>query len=690
MMNELLKTQEVKRLLEDRERKAYWRRWGPYLSERQWGTVREDYSANGDAWNYFSHDHARSRTYRWGEDGIGGVSDNHQRLCFALNLWNFKDPFLKERLFGLTNLQGNHGEDCKEYYYYLDSTPSHSYMSFLYKYPQQEFPYEELVIENKNRNRFELEYELVDTHIFDDNEYFDIYVEYAKADPEDILVRITATNRGSNLAPLFLLPTLWFRNTWSWSKNGEKPSLEEVKHDNNINKIRCSHLDLGLRWFYCEDAKEVVFTENETNYERLFGVENESTFVKDNINDYIVNGKKEVVNKSKKGTKLSVCYELHLKPGESKTIRLRLKDKETKDNFGLEFEKIFDLRKEEADDFYNSFTPESLTNDLKNIQRQAFAGMLWTKQYYNYVVETWLNGDPKGPKPPKERKTGRNSDWIHIYTDDILSMPDKWEYPWFAAWDTAFHLIPFTIIDPDFAKKQLLLLTREWYQHPNGQIPAYEWDFSDVNPPVHAWAAWRIYKIENKMYGNKDNLFLERVFQKLLLNFTWWVNKKDQNGLNIFQGGFLGLDNIGVFDRSGRHLEEDIPFSSLDQADGTAWMGMYCLNMLRIALELAQYNIAYEDIASKFFEHFLYIASAIERAGLWDNEDKFFYDAIHIPNKGHKALKVRSMVGLIPIFAIEVLENSIIEELPEFKRRMNWFLQNRHDLIENLSCKQSN
>ncbi|MHA2202303.1 MAG: MGH1-like glycoside hydrolase domain-containing protein, partial [Candidatus Hodarchaeales archaeon] len=688
MRKRVLISQEAKRLKEDRERKDYWRRWGPYLSERQWGTVREDYSANGDAWNYFPHDHARSRVYRWGEDGLGGISDNHQRLCFALSLWNQKDQILKERLFGLTNQQGNHGEDCKENYYYLDSTPTHSYMAFLYKYPQQEFPYEKLEIENRNRTRYDPEYELIDTGIFDENKYFDIFVEYAKATSEDILIKITAINRGPEPAPLILLPTVWFRNTWSWDEQNERPLFKQIKHDDETTTIRCTHSTLGKRWLFCEHASEVIFTENETNYQRLFEIDNQTLFTKDGINDYIVNGKLEAVNPTKKGTKLACHYEFQLNPKESKIIRLRLSDQKVTHSFGSEFEKIFRIRKEEADEFYESFMAQNLTEDLKNIQRQAFAGMLWTKQYYNYIVETWLNGDSKGPTPPEERKTGRNSDWIHMYTADILSMPDKWEYPWFAAWDTAFHLIPLVMIDPDFAKKQLLLLTREWYQHPNGQMPAYEWDFSDVNPPVHAWAAWRIYKIENKMHGYKDSLFLERVFQKLLLNFTWWVNRKDQFGRNIFQGGFLGLDNIGVFDRSGRHLEEDIPFSSLDQADGTAWMGMYCLNMLRIALELAQHNPAYEDIASKFFEHFLYIASAIQKVGLWDEDDGFFYDVIHFPNEEHKSLKVRSMVGLIPLFAVEVFDQTIVNKLPDFKRRMEWFMENRRDLAQNVICQR--
>jgi len=691
MPKHILKTQEGTRLLEDRNKQKHWKRWGPYLSERQWGTVREDYSANGDAWDYFPHDHARSRAYRWGEDGIGGISDNHQRLCFALALWNGKDPFLKERLFGLTNPQGNHGEDVKEYYFYLDSTPTHSYMKFLYKYPQLEFPYENLLSENRRRSRGELEYELLDTGIFDENKYFDVVVEYAKKNPEDIHIRITITNQGPQDAELYLLPTLWFRNTWSWGETDEKPFLKQQNDNNSILEVIAFHPTLGTRWLYCEKPEKSLFTENETNSQRLFGIKNESKYTKDGINDYIVHNQTDPINPDKQGTKLAAFYKLNIKPRTHKTIRLRLTDQnldlsKPDSILGTHFETVFDQRKKETEDFFESFIPASLDEDLRNIQRQAFAGLLWTKQYYHYIVQTWLEGD-KGSKPPLERFNGRNSDWIHLYTDDILSMPDKWEYPWFASWDTAFHLIPLVMVDPEFTKKQLLLLTREWYMHPNGQIPAYEWNFEDVNPPVHAWAAWRIYKIENKMYGNKDKLFLERVFQKLLLNFTWWVNKKDRNGRNVFQGGFLGLDNIGVFDRSGQHLEEDIPFSSLDQADGTAWMGMYCLNMLRISLELAQERPVYEDIASKFFEHFLYIADAMNNVGLWDEEDGFFYDIIHFPNEDHQSLKVRSMVGLIPLFAVEVIDQTLIDNLPDFKRRMQWFIENRTDLAQNIICQ---
>ncbi|PWI47068.1 glucosidase [Candidatus Heimdallarchaeota archaeon B3_Heim] len=691
MSNHILKTEEGKRLLEDRDKQKHWKRWGPYLSERQWGTVREDYSSDGDAWGSFPFDHAQSRAYRWGEDGLGGISDNHQRLCFALALWNGKDSLLKERLFGLTNPQGNHGEDVKEYYFYLDSSPTHSYMKFLYKYPQLKFPYEQLVSENQKRSRSDPEYELLDTVLFDENKYFDVTVEYAKSNPEDILIKITIINQGPKEAEIFLLPSLWFRNTWSWNETDEKPSLIQKNRANSISEVEVSHPSLGRRWFYSENPENLLFTENETNFQRLYGINNNSLYTKDGINDYIVNSHQEAINPEKRGTKLAVLYKHTIKSKSNFVVRLRLTNQlldlsDPTSVFGHGFEEIFEQRMRETDDYYNSFIPTSSDEDLKNIQRQAFAGMLWTKQYYHYIVQTWLKGD-KDSKPPPERFHGRNSDWVHLYTDDILSMPDKWEYPWFASWDTAFHLIPLVMVDPEFAKKQLLLLTREWYMHPNGQIPAYEWNFEDVNPPVHAWAAWRIFRIETEMYGKKDRIFLERVFQKLLLNFTWWVNKKDRDGKSVFQGGFLGLDNIGVFDRSGRHLEEDIPYSSLDQADGTAWMGMYCLNMLRISLELAQENQAYEDIASKFFEHFLYIANAMNDVGLWDEEDGFYYDTIHFPNQEHQSLKVRSMVGLIPLFAVESIDRSLIENLPDFKRRMEWFIENRPDLAKNVICQ---
>ncbi len=625
-------TKEEKRLDEDREKKGHWRRWGPYLSERQWGTVREDYSPYGTAWDYFSHELARSRAYRWGEDGIGGISDNHQRLCFALALWNGKDQILKERLFGLTGSEGNHGEDVKEYYFYLDNTPVHSYMKYLYKYPQEAYPYSELVEENRRRGKHELEYELINTGVFDGNRYFDVFIEYAKASPDDMLIKITAVNRGGQRASLHMLPTLWFRNTWSWN-GGQRPSLSTAGSDKTHKLVEANHHSLGKRWLYIEDPDDLLFTENETNSEKLFGIKNASPYVKDSINDYIVDGKKEAVNPAGTGTKMSAHYVLEIPGGGTKTVRLRLTDSgKLTSPFGAEFDTVFEDRKREADEFYANINPFNTSEEMKAVQRQAFAGMLWTKQFYYYVIEDWLKGDPKHPSPPGERRKGRNREWTHLYNDDILSMPDKWEYPWFAAWDLAFHTIPLAMIDPEFAKRQLTLLTREWYMHPNGQIPAYEWAFGDVNPPVHAWAAWRVYNIEKKMYGRKDFRFLESVFQKLLLNFTWWVNRKDREGRNVFEGGFLGLDNIGVFDRSaqlptGGHIE---------QADCTSWMGMYCLNMLAIALELAKENPSYEDIASKFYEHFLYIAKAMnllggDMDGLWNEEDGFYYDVLHLP-----------------------------------------------------------
>ncbi|MCP4401207.1 MAG: glucosidase [bacterium] len=682
-------TREEQRLADERNRKTYWRRWGCYLSERQWGTVREDYSANGDAWNYFSHDHARSRAYRWGEDGIAGLSDNHQRLCFALALWNGEDSILKERLFGLTGPQGNHGEDCKEYYFYLDSTPTHSYMKMLYKYPQSSYPYKRLIQENSRRGYHDPEFELLDTGIFDNNRYFDVWPEYAKATPEDMLIRIEVSNRSPDTRTIHLLPTLWFRNTWSWGHETIKPAMKAVTHGSStkIAVIEASHATLGTRRLYCEAPEQLLFTENETNTERLFGVPNASPYVKDGINEYLVHGREQAVNPAQRGTKAAALYRLELAPGQSRHIMLRFTDQaQLTQPFGETFEQTIQVRKREADEFYQRVNPFSESEERRNVQRQAFAGMLWSKQFYHYAVQDWMVGDPGAPPPPEERRRVRNAEWIHVYNDDILSMPDKWEYPWFAAWDTAFHTIPLAMIDPDFAKKQLDLLTREWYMHPNGQIPAYEWNFSDVNPPVHAWAAWRIYKIEKKMYGRADRSFLERVFQKLLLNFTWWVNRKDDEGKNVFQGGFLGLDNIGVFDRSaalpaGGHLH---------QSDSTSWMAMYCLNMLSIALEVAKENRAYEDIASKFFEHFLYIADAMHglQPSIWNEEEGFYYDLLHTP-QGAFPLKVHSLVGLIPIFAVESLEPDVFSYLPHFTRRLEWFIENRPDLRQNVACMES-
>ncbi|MEH2244727.1 MGH1-like glycoside hydrolase domain-containing protein [Nostoc sp.] len=683
-------TQEEIRLAEALTHKAHWRRWGPYLSDRQWGTVREDYSANGTAWDYFTHDQARSRAYRWGEDGIAGISDNHQRLCFAIALWNGEDSILKERIFGLSGSEGNHGEDVKEYYFYLDNTPTHSYMKALYKYPQKAFPYSQLVAENQRRNHQDPEFELLDTGVFDENRYFDVFIEYAKDSAEDILIQIKVVNRGPEAKTLHLLPTLWFRNTWSWNGDTSKPTLKEVESGNGFHVVEVFHPTLGQRWLYCQDANEILFTENETNSQRLFGSPNSSAYVKDGINDYIVQGKKEAVNPNKIGTKASADYLLTVGAGETQIVKLRLSDiPDLGKPFGKEFDKTFSEQQQEANNFYQRVTPFDLSEDMRNVQRQAFAGMLWSKQYYHYIIEEWLKGDRNTPAPPPEREEGRNREWFHLYNKDILSMPDKWEYPWFAAWDLAFHTIPLAMIDPDFAKYQLDVLTREWYMHPNGQIPAYEWAFGDVNPPVHAWATWRIYKIEQKIYGRADRQFLERVFQKLMLNFTWWVNRKDAEGKNIFQGGFLGLDNIGVFDRSTA-----LPTGGyINQSDGTSWMGMYCLNMLAIALELAKTNPVYEDIASKFFEHFLYIADAMNKIGkmeasLWDDSDEFYYDMLHLAER-EIPLKVRSIVGLIPLFALETIEPDTLKMLPGFKKRLEWFIENRPDLRQNVACMQT-
>jgi hypothetical protein len=684
-------TQEEARLAADRDRTAYWKRWGSYLSERQWGTVREDYSPDGKAWEFFPHDHARSRAYRWGEDGIAGISDNHQRLCFAIALWNGEDAILKERLFGLTGNEGNHGEDVKEYYFYLDNTPTHSYMKYLYKYPQAAFPYSQLVEENHRRDRQSPEFELINTGIFDQDRYFDVFVEYAKASPDDILIEISVSNRGPEAKTLHLLPTLWFRNTWSWTDNQEeKPWLKISQSNSDLSTIEAYHPSLETRWLYCNETPELLFTENETNNQRLFGVNNASPYLKDGINNYVVNGQKTDVNPNRIGTKFAARYELYIGAGETKTVRLRLSDAQNLiAPFGTEFDTVWQQRQREADEFYQRICPSPMLEDRRNVQRQAFAGMLWSKQFYYYVADQWLKGDPAGPKPPASRLNGRNHEWFHLFNDDVLSMPDKWEYPWFAAWDLAFHVIPLAMIDPDFAKLQLSRLTREWYMHPNGQLPAYEWAFGDVNPPVHAWAAWQVYQIEQKIYGRADKKFLESVFQKLLLNFTWWVNRKDFEGKNIFQGGFLGMDNIGVFDRSVQ-----LPTGGyLQQADGTSWMAMYSLNMLTIALELAKENSTYEDIASKFFEHFLYIADAMNGVGdaeiaLWDETDGFYYDALHLPDSHQFPMKVRSLVGLIPLCAVSILEPEILEQLPGFKERTQWFLKNRPDLTRNIACMQ--
>jgi len=676
-------TAEGRRLEETRRRTAHWRRWGPYLADRQWGTVREDYSVHGTAWDSFPHDHARSRAFRWGEDGIAGICDNHGRLCFALTLWNGRDAILKERLFGLTGSEGNHGEDVKEYYFYLDSTPTHSYMRALYKYPQGAFPYRALVEENRRRDRHAAEYELIETGVFDEDRYFDVTIEYAKAGVDDILIRITATNRGPEPAELHLLPTVWFRNTWSWDQAAPRPRLRAVA---GTPSIEAEHDQLGRRWLTCEGDPALLFTENDTNAARLWGASNATPYVKDGFNEYLIEGRKDAINPDGVGTKAAAHYRLLIPAGQPATVRLRLSDAR-RSGPGRDFDTIVDRRRHEADDFYATLTPEALSPDARAVMRQAFAGLLWSKQFFHYDVKRWLDGDPAGPTPPATRRQGRNREWEHLYNDDVISMPDKWEYPWYAAWDLAFHAIPLALVDPEFAKSQLLLFLREWYMHPNGQIPAYEWALGDVNPPVHAWAALRVYRIERKATGVGDRDFLQRVFHKLLLNFTWWVNRKDAEGRNVFQGGFLGLDNIGVFDRSaplptGGHIE---------QSDGTAWMGMYCLNMLAIALELARDDAAYEDVASKFFEHFVYIAHAMDDMGhdgvsLWSERDGFYYDVLHADGH-HQPLEVRSLVGLVPLFAVETFEPAVVDALPGFKRRLQWFIDNRPDLRDHVQTE---
>jgi hypothetical protein len=667
-----------------------WRKWGPYLSERQWGTVREDYSPHGNAWDYFPHEHARSRAYRWGEDGIAGISDDRQRLCFAVALWNGRDPILKERLFGLTNGEGNHGEDVKESYYYLDATPTHSYLKMLYKYPQREFPYAQLIAENARRKRDPSlpEFELLDTGIFDDDRYWDVFVEYAKASPEDILIRITVHNRGPEEATLHMLPQLWFRNVWSWKPDGKVRSLSA----GDRGEIIAEHHRLGEYRLYTENARELLFTNNDTN-PRLFG-ESRDGFFKDAFHEH-VHGNHAAVNPQHHGTKAAAHYVLTVPAQSSREIRLRLAARvapraPAKQSSFKDFDSLFEQRIREAEAFYSELQKEISDPDARLVQRQAFAGMIWSKQFYHFDIPEWLRGDTLQPPPPAERKHGRNSEWFHLNNADIISMPDKWEYPWYAAWDLAFHCIPLAVIDPEFAKSQLVLLTREWYMHPNGQLPAYEWAFSDVNPPVHAWATWRVFQIDRKQRRKKDPAyagdleFLERVFHKLMLNFTWWVNRKDAQGRNIFQGGFLGLDNIGVFDRSA-----PLPTGGLiNQADGTSWMAMYSLNLMRIALELALHNPVYQDVATKFFEHFLSIAAAInseDGMGLWDNEDEFYYDELRTPGGRELKLKVRSMVGLIPLFAVEVLDADLLARLPEFHARMKWFLEYRPDLARLVS-----
>ena len=720
---------EQSRIEENNSRRQRWHLWGPYLSNRQWGTVREDYSANGDAWNYLPYDQARSRAYRWGEDGLAGISDYKQRLCFAWAFWNGNDPILKERLFGLSGPQGNHGEDVKELYWYLDNTPSHSYMRMLYRYPQAGFPYNEMVSHNAAQSRMEPEFEIWHTGALAENRFFDIEITYAKATPDNVLIRASATNRGPAQATLHLLPTIWFRNTWSWGRDNRRPILQQA----TSNVIEAVHHELGSYQLYCENADAVLFTENESNFERLWAVPNRSPYVKDSINDAIVLNRIELVNPEKIGTKAAAHYQFTIVPNETRTIRLRLlpidprsarnatparssrvvgsalprtssernpvgeaptgarearalpREKSPSQAFS-DFDEVLAVRKVEADEFYAELAPSSLTAEHKAIQRQALSGMLWSKQFYYYIIEQWLVGDPANPPPPASRWNGRNAEWRHLYNERVMSMPDAWEFPWYASWDLGFHCIPLALVDPHFAKGQIDIIVREWYQHPNGHVPAYEWNFSDVNPPVLAWAAWRVYQIERKQTGKGDRAFLETIFPKMLLAFTWWVNRKDSKGKNIFEGGFLGLDNIGVFDRNasfpdGTHLE---------QSDGTSWMGMFSLNLMRIAIELAMEDHVYENIATKFFEHFLGIAAAMNNLGgkgigLWDEEDEFYYDVLHTPGGRYIPLKVRSVVGLMPLLAVETIQWQLIDALPGFKERLEWYLAHRPDLARLVS-----
>jgi hypothetical protein len=671
---------EQKRLNEAREKEVPWKKWGPYLSERQWGTVREDYSSDGNAWNYFNHDQSRSRTYRWGEDGLAGISDDKQLLCFALAIWNGRDPILKERLFGLTNSEGNHGEDVKEYYFYLDSTPTHSYMKYLYKYPQEEYPYRDLVETNRGRSREELEYELLDTGIFDQDRYFDVFVEYAKADPEDLLVRISVHNRGPEAAQLHVLPTLWFRNTWSWGEEETKPALVQVAGD----KIHASHSQLGDYTLQCENANELLFTENESNVKRLWGQSNSTPYVKDAFHEYVITGASDAVNPSKTGTKAAAHYVLSVPAGESKVVRLRLSAKPASDAFDT-FDRIFEDRLADANEFYNRIAPNNLSEDERRVHRQALAGMLWSKQYYYFDLDRWLTEHNAHPLLGNGKVSVRNADWFHMLNSDVISMPDKWEYPWYAAWDLAFHTIALSLVDFDFAKDQLLLMLKNLYAHPNGQIPAYEWNFGDVNPPVHAWATLFLYRIETQL-GRSDFRFLERSFQGLMLNFNWWVNRKDPEGRNVFAGGFLGLDNIGVFDRSAA-----LPTGGhLDQADGTAWMGFYCLNMFEIALILSEYDPMYDEIAYRFLEHFAWITYAMDRIGechdeMWDETEGFFYDLLHFPNGDSMRLKIRSMVGLLPLCAATVFEAGTAAKHPRLMEMINLFRKRHPEVAKKIA-----
>ena len=679
---------EQRRLDENKSHEEPWHFWGPYLAERAWGTVREDYSANGDAWNSFPFDHARSRAYRWNEDGLGGICDYKGRLCFAFAFWNECDPFLKERLFGLSQPQGNHGEDVKELYWYVDNTPTHSFMRMIYRYPQSRFPYEELLGQNAARSKMQGEFEIWDTNAFADNRFFEIEIAYAKADTHDILIRASAKNWGPESAPLHLLPTIWFRNTWSWGRHPAKPNLRKTSERSHVGVITASHPALGDYDLFCDSMDDLFFTENESNAERLWGISNPAPIAKDSINDRIVQGKIDIANPEQTGTKASAHYKFNVPPGETVAIRLRLVQtgkKTMAEAFG-DFDPIFKLRRAEADQFYAELAPATLNHEHRAIQRQAFSGLLWNKQFYHYIVDQWLDGDPGQPQPPIERLSGRNCGWRHLYNDRIMSMPDKWEFPWYASWDLAFHCIPLALVDVQFAKRQLELIVREWYLHPNGKIPAYEWNFDDANPPVLAWAAWRVYQIERKQIGKGDRAFLETIFHKMLIAFTWWVNRKDSEGKNIFQGGFLGLDNIGVFDRSMSFADG----TRLEQSDATSWMGMFCLNLMRIAIELALENHVYENIATKFFEHFLGIADAMNNIGgkgigLWNEDDAFYYDVLHTPGGRYLPLKVRSVVGLLPLLAVDVIQPTLIDALPGFKARLEWYLANRPDLCALIS-----
>ena len=685
-------TREEQRLHEANQRRKEWKHWGPYVAERAWGTVREDYSASGDPWDYFPHYHARSRAYRWNEDGLAGICDRHQYLCFGLALWNEKDPILKERLFGLSNHEGNHGEDVKECYFYLDNTPTHSYMKYLYKYPQAEFPYDLLREENGRRGKGDPEYELIDTGVFNENRYFDVFMEYAKVDVEDICIRITVANRALEAARLRVLPSLWYRNRWSWHPENSNPGIRQGAR---MGLLEASGEELGDYDLYFEGAPELLFTENETNLERLYNVANLQPYVKDAFHEYVIAGKKDVVNPGRFGTKAALHYSFDVPGGGEITLKLRLRNSAVRmdcnDPLGMEFDQTFAARKAEADEYYAAIIPQSADADTRNIMRQAFAGLLWTKQYYHYVVRDWLNGDPGFPPPPPERKEGRNHNWTHIYNADVISMPDKWEYPWYAAWDLAFHCVAFAHIDPEFAKQQLVLMLREWYMHPNGQIPAYEWEFGNVNPPVHAWASYKVYLIDKQKRGGRgDRAFLERIFHKLMLNFTWWVNRKDPEGQNVFQGGFLGLDNIGLFDRNTELPSGD----RIEQSDGTSWMEMYSLDLLAIALELASEDPVYEDVASKFWEHFVYIAWAMNHMGddglsLWDEQDGFFYDVLHGADGQTIPIRVRSMVGLIPLHAVQTIEPELLDKMPTFRERLEWFIENRPDLTGNVACMKT-